>query len=128
MTEHPFSIRAQTMIFCSFLLARKVVQFREYKGLSVEVDQRLVVSLAASLWTDFLLSIATLPSEDLPRQIQQCRLQESHTKSWIPLLESQINVLTFTTLIQNTPSKSCLKGCIKRSFPPAPVEPGRGQE
>ena len=52
MTEHPFNIRAQTMIFCSFLLARKVVQFREYKGLSGEVDQHLVVSLAASLWTD----------------------------------------------------------------------------
>ena len=46
--EHPFNIRAQTMIFCSFLLARKVVQFREYKRLSGEVDQHLVVSLAAS--------------------------------------------------------------------------------
>ena len=61
-------------------------------------------------------SIGTLPPEALPRQVLQCRLQESHTKSWISLLQSQINELNLpniTTLIQNTPSKSCWKRCIR---------------
>ena len=65
----------------------------------------------------FLLSIATLPSEALPRQVRQCRLQESHTKSWISLLESQINELNLpniTTLIQNTTTNSCWKRCIRK--------------
>ena len=64
-------------------------------------------------------SIAALPPEALPRQVLLCGLQESkaHIKSWIPLLESQINDLNLpdiATLIQNTPSKSCWKRCIKK--------------
>ena len=52
----------------------------------------------------------------LYRQVLQCRLLESHTKSWIPLLESEINDLNLpniTMLFQNTPSNSCWKRCIK---------------
>ena len=76
----------------------------------------------------FLLSIASLPSGTLPRQVLQCRLRESYTNSWIPLLEPQINDLNLPNiamLIQNTPPRAVGKGAAKRS---APGEPSRGQE
>ena len=76
-----------------------------------------IADLITTKKLSFLLSIATLPPETLPRQVLQCRLQESHTKSWISLLESQINELNLpniATLIQNTPSKSCWKRCIRK--------------
>ena len=65
----------------------------------------------------FLISIAALPPSAFPRQVLQCRLQESHTKAWIPLLETQINDLNLPNiaiLLQNTPSKSCWKKCVTK--------------
>ena len=65
----------------------------------------------------FLIPIASLPSSALPRQVLQCRLQEPHTKAWIPLLQTQINDLNLPNiaiLLQNTPSKSCWKKCVTK--------------
>ena len=87
------------------------------EGVGTLLGCSTIADLITTKKLSFLLSIATLPSEARPRQVLQCRLQESHTKSWITLLESQINELNLpniATLIQNTPTKSCWKRCIKK--------------
>ena len=87
------------------------------EGVGTFLGCSTIADLIATKKLSFLLSTATLPSEARPRQVLQCRLQESHTKSWITLLESQINELNLpniATLIQNTPSKSCWKRCIRK--------------
>ena len=87
------------------------------EGVGILLGCSTIADLITTKKLSFLLSIATLPSEARPKQVLQCRLQESHTKSWISLLESQTNELNLpnvTTLIQNTPSQSCWKRCIRK--------------
>ena len=87
------------------------------EGVRIFLGCSTIADLITTKKLSFLLSIATLPSEARPRQVLQCRLQESQTKSWISLLESQINELNLpniATLIQNIPSKSCWKMCFRK--------------
>ena len=97
-----------------------------------------IADLITTKKLSFLLSIAALPPDALPRQVLLCRLQESkaHIKSWIPLLESQINDLNLPDIATLINSKYSFQELLEKmhykdswnSCSPTPAEPGRSQE